>query len=575
MDRNLTTYTMNMGFRDTNDLILKFVMPVIIAATMVFFVLIVFFPHINFVISIGIYMFGLSMIFLYPMVALERKKKQMDETMHFFITYAGTLATMKINRGILFQRIAQKKVFGELSNISEKILYLSKKWTLGYSRTCRKVGKMVPSKTFADFLDRFAVMMDFGEDLETFLVEEQDSVMDDFSVEYKKSLEVIKLMQDIFTSLTITLAFGMAVALLMPLLMGISITVIIRWALFAILIMDTLMIVFIKSFIPVDKLCNDLGLNPEINKIKRYFWIFLGVGILVFAVLIVYTRIPFLLTVALAASPLLIVGFLAKREEQTIFRRDSGYPTFIRTLGAAVDIRSGAIVSSLAGLRVHDFGYLNKMMINLYRRLKLGMDKVKSWLLFSGESGSNLIFHFSKIFSESVYMGGNAEKIGEIISRNFLRILSLRKLRMQLASGLRGALYGSLIGFAATTYIIAEIIKVLAKIFSQPFSGGTETVSLSNLLGSTAPNSALGVNMATVTIYVGIMVAIHSIISAIILKLVDGGLIYTSLLDFVLMLFIGAAISVAAPQMIKQLLPELDEMANEGVSEGGEAISLA
>lgn len=564
-----------MGFKDTNQLILKFVMPIIISSTLVFFVMIVFFPNVNFALSIVIYLFGLSMIFIYPILAMERTKKKMDETMHFFITYAGTLSTMKINRGILFQRIAQKKVFGELSTISEKILYLSKKWTLGYARTCRKVGKMVPSKTFADFLDRFAVMMDFGEDLETFLVEEQDSVMDDFSIEYKKSLEVIKLMQDIFTSLTITLAFGMAVALLMPLLMGISITVIIRWALFAILIMDTLMIVFIKSFIPSDKLYNGLGMNRELNSVKKYFWIFLGVSILVFAVLIVYTRIPFLLTVSLAASPLLVVGFLSRREEQTIFRRDSGYPTFIRTLGAAIDIRSGAVVSSLAGLRVHDFGYLNSMMINLYRRLKLGMDKFKSWLLFSGESGSNLIFHFSKIFSESVYMGGNSAKIGEIISKNFLRILSLRKLRLQLSSGLRGALYGSLIGFAATTYIIAEIIRVLARIFSQPFTGGTESVSLSNLLGSTAPNSALGVNMASVTIYVGIMVAVHSVISAIILKLVDGGILYTSLLDFVLMLFMGAAISVMAPQMIKQLLPELDEIASSGVVEGGESISLS
>ncbi|MFW6243032.1 MAG: type II secretion system F family protein, partial [bacterium] len=94
---------------------------------------------------------------------------------------------------MLFKKIAEEKEYGELRNIAEKIIYLAKKWNLGYAKTCRKIAKLTPSELFKDFLDRLAAVLDFGEDLEVFLVEEQDAVMDDFANEYKQSIQNIKL----------------------------------------------------------------------------------------------------------------------------------------------------------------------------------------------------------------------------------------------------------------------------------------------------------------------------------------------------------------------------------------------
>ena len=50
--------------------------------------------------------------------------------------------------------------------MAQKILYLAKQWNLGYAKTCRMIAKISPSAIFADFLDRMAAVLDFGEDLE-------------------------------------------------------------------------------------------------------------------------------------------------------------------------------------------------------------------------------------------------------------------------------------------------------------------------------------------------------------------------------------------------------------------------
>jgi len=222
----------SMGFDSINEFLFKFIMPVMVVCLGLFFTTLVFFQ-----LPIWLpYLFLLSgFIFIgtYPTLVNERKKVDIQENIHFFITYAGTISTLHVNRAMFFKKISQKKKYGIISELAEKIVYLAKAWNLGYARTCRKVAQLSPSRIFADFLDRFAAVMDFGEDLELFLTEEQDAVMDDYQTDYSKSLENIRLLQEVFISMTIAIAFAMSAALLLPLIMGISIMVIVRWSLLA------------------------------------------------------------------------------------------------------------------------------------------------------------------------------------------------------------------------------------------------------------------------------------------------------------------------------------------------------
>ncbi len=548
----------NVGYVSTTDFMLKFAAPILLLSIGFGLVIALFLPIFPSYYGYAVMAIGALFVGLYPVALYERKKVDINEKMHLMITYAGTLSTIDIQRSILFGKLAEKKEnFGEIAKTAEKILYFAKSWNLGFSKSARKVGSLLPSEIFADFLDRFAIMMDFGEDLKTFLTDEQDAVMDDFAAEYHKSLESIKMLQEIFVSLTMTIAFVMSTSMLLPLIAGYSMEVVVRYSLLAVIAMDIFLFVFVRTFIPGDRLLHDLPVKDEgLKQVIRLFYILTPVSILLTMLLLKLNFLPFLFDFAIGFLPLLAVGIMAQNHEQVVFSRDLAFPSYIRALGSAVEVRMGAMVSSLRNLQVHDFGVLNEMSVNLYRRLRLGSDKGKSWMLFAAESGSYLIAKFSQIFSEGVYMGGNAEKIGEIISKNFNRILQLRKQRLQLASGVRGAFYGSLVGFAAASYISVKITQLLSVIFSAPFANLSSTTSdMADIVSALSPASALSINFDQVAIYIGIMVIFHAIISAVIIKIVEGGNNYAALFDLIIMLWIGAILSWVLPKVIDSFLP--------------------
>lgn len=550
----------NMGFISTNEFTLKFALPIFAIVTIfslvvkfLFTALPSYFPFLLFIIGIGF-------IFIYPWTNFQKKKVNINENLHLMITYAGTLSTVDIQRNVLFKRLSEAKKFGEISVITEKILYLAKSWNLGFSQASRKIAKISPSKIFADFLDRFAVMMDFGQNLRIFLSDEQKAVMDDFESEYKKSLESIKLLQEVFVSITIAIAFMMSTALLLPIIAGISIDFVVKVSLTAIIVVDVAMYGIVKSFIPSDTLCHSLPIKDKgTKKVVRNFYIFAPISIM-FTLLFLYLDVlPFLFNFAIGLSPLMVVGYYAQEHENKIYSRDLAFPSFIRALGSVVEVKLGAVISSLRSLQVHDFGVLNELVVGLYRRLRVGNDKFKCWLYFAASSGSNLITNFSQIFAEAVYLGGNAEKIGEIISTNFSRLLSLRKLRLQLASSVRGAFYGSLVGFASASYVSAKITEMLAKLFSSPLSGlsGNNGGYMASVVSSIAPPASMNINFAQISVYIGIMILIHCVLSALIIKIVDGGNYYASLFDLIVMLWIGALISWLLPHLIDKMMPDL------------------
>lgn len=542
-----------VGFTSSADYILKFVMPVI-GISFVIFIVLLLVVQVNVLFALSILLLGVAFVFLYPMILYERKKVNIDENLHLFITYAGTISTMKIGRAVLFRRIAQKKIFGELSNVSNKIYYLAKSWNLGFSKSCRKVGKLIPSKVFADFLDRFAVIMDFGEDLDIFMVDEQDSMMEAFSTQYKESLENIKMIQNVFISLTISAAFLMSVGILLPLVLGTPIEIVLRYSVLGMLGLDAMIFVMIVAFVPGDRIPHMLPIKSEgMVRLKKGLFICIPITIMLLILTILFSKLPFMINLSISLSPLLYVGYTAKQEEDIILRRETMFPAFTRTLGSAIESRGGAILSALFSIRVHDFSHIDKMIVNIYRRLRLGNDKIKCWLYFAGETGSHLIFHFVRIFSESIYLGGSPEKIGEIVSKNFSKLLSLRKLRLQLTGSMRGSFYGTLLGFSAAIYMTTEVASMLAKIFSQPFQQASDS-SLGDVVSSIAPQIP-EVDMVMAGIYIGVLVILHSLVSSFMLKVMDGGFKSGALLDFPLMVWLGSLVSIIIPYAAKTLFP--------------------
>ncbi|MCA9478712.1 MAG: type II secretion system F family protein, partial [Nanoarchaeota archaeon] len=241
-----------IGYNGTNDFVLRLVLPVMGTSVMFFFGSIFFAPFLPAFFPYIILAIGVLFTATYPIILHEKIKVDIHENIHLFITYAGTISTLDIDRTSFFKKIAAKTEYGFISKSAQKILYLAKSWNLGFAYACRKVAKLSPSKMYADFLDRFAAIMDFGGNLGTFMIDEQDSMLDDYASEYRTSLNNINLLREVFSALTIAMAFGISAALLLPLIMGISMVVVVRWSLLIILVVDVFLILLVKNFIPGD-----------------------------------------------------------------------------------------------------------------------------------------------------------------------------------------------------------------------------------------------------------------------------------------------------------------------------------
>lgn len=553
----------NLGYLSYIEFTFKFVLPIVSicgAATAVMFHFAGMLDAIPFYLPYLIMAFGVMFIVLYPYIFYEKKKININNNLHYFITYMGSISTLQLTRTAMFKHLSEKESFGEISRVAKKVIYLAKAWNLGYAHTLRKMAAYSPSPVFADFMDRFAAIMDFGQNIEVFLVDEQESVLEDYGVVYKKSMENIRMLQEVFISMTIASGFAMSISLLLPLVMGISVEIVVRYSLIGVIIIDLFLYLLIKSIIPADRLCHKIKIKSEERKKVEKVTIFVvPITLTITAVMIWLRPFSFLVNIGIAVLPLLVVGYYGTAEEKMIFKRDKAYPAFVRTLGGVIEIKEGAVVSSISALRVHDFGTLNNLVTNAYRRLRLGCDKFETWVYFAGESGSNLIQQFTQIFSESVYLGGNGEKIGEIIASNFNKLLSLRRFRIQLASGLKGAFYGALVGFSASAYITAKIAQTLAVMFSSPFQVAQESSEVAGVFGNILP-PAPAVNLELIMTYIGLMVIVHALICSLTVKIIDGGSPYGFFQDFVLMIWVGAIISVTVPNFIATLLPEQGDM---------------
>lgn len=556
MSRNIVEkVVINMGFKNIPDFLIKYFLPLTISLISVVFILTFFLP-IPILITAGIFGMGMLGLSVYPYLYYEQKKNNIDQNMHLFITFAGSISTIDIQRNILFREIADKELFGEISSISKKIVYLSKSWNLGFSSACRKMSVISPSRVLADFLDRFAVMMDFGQDLQTFLVDEQIAVLDDYSVEYKKSIERMKTLQDVFLAITMSMAFMITIGMLMPLLGSYNMNSMLWYAFGGIVFFDAGMVLFVYSLIPQDSLCHSL---PEQSKEQKHIdmMLYATVPVTVFIMLFLsmFKFFPLLVNAAIAIIPLFFVGVQAQNVEELVYKRDKQFPTFIRTLGSGVEVRQGAILSSLYAFQAHDFGALNELSISLYRRLRTGNDKLRSWEFFGIESGSNLIVQFSHLFAEALALGSSGEKMGELISVNFQKLLSLRKLRLQVASTMRGSFYGALAGLASSGYVAIEITQILDKVLNKPTVVSADS-DLSNILSGVA-STQFQLNVEFIGMIVGLIIIVHAITCAIILKLIEGGNPYASLFDICIMIWMGAIFSIVVPMGVRKLLPEL------------------
>lgn len=475
------------------------------------------------------YLIPLMLFFLvmfYPFTVYQNKKLQIDENMHYYITHLGVLSTSQMSRKELLKRVASNEAYGYLAEETDKIYMLMDDWGLSLAQACRFIARRTPSELYADFLDRFAHALDAGENLEIFLKTEQKVVMNDFDTMYKAALHSIEVVKETFVSMVMALVFLASFAIIMPILTGMDATMLMVGTILIFAGTESLLVYFAKMKVPGDRIWHTLPIETEEDRaIKISFPISLLVCMIVSIPVIFLLDLPFTISLSIILTPLVLTGQIASRAENRIKRKDNNFASFIRSLGSSAGARGGLLNESLRQLTYHDFGPLTKDVTELYTRISTRIDKMKSWNYFAAGTGSNLIERFGNIFAEGTHIGGKPEVIGEIISDNFMHIVSLRKLRYNSSSSLVGIMYGLTAGIAFTLYIALSVVGLMNSIFTT--ADIPEGMNMGLYLGSG------GMDIALVSSLLMALLVLHSLISALLIRIVDGGHFFNIYTHFV------------------------------------------
>jgi flagellar protein FlaJ len=529
----------------------KFVVPVLILAIMFPLLIIILVPSIiQGTMVIGIILVPLalfSIVIIYPISSLEGKKKDIDNNMHYYITHMGVLATSQMSRIDLLLKLSHTEAYGYLAKETGRIYALIYYWHVSFPVACRFIGNRTPSVLFADFLDRMAHSVQAGQAFEDFVISEQTVVMNDFMTMYQDSLNSIDMVKEMFVSMCMSLIFIVAFAIIMPIITGVDSILLLGGSIAIFVVTELVILLYARSKVPADRIWHTLNIETVADRrIKWSMPVSLFLCMIVTGLVLVFTQLPTPIMFALSLTPLLLTGLIARFEEDKIKRFDNNFGAFIRSLGGAAGTRSGLILESLKELTAHDFGPLSGNINNLYKRLKTRLNTPRAWEHFAAGTGSNLIERFATMFVEGTNVGGKPTVIGEIISKNFMAILSMRKLRYSSASSLIGVLYGMTAGIAATMFLALSIIAMLAKLFSN--------VSIPDIdIGISI--AAIGAsNIPLMTSMLMVMMVCHSLISAMLIRVVDGGHHFNTYTHFVGLVWVSALTAEITMQGMGPLL---------------------
>ncbi len=499
---------------------------------------------------------GILYSLIYPHIQLDNRKRDIESRSHFFITAFGVLSISDVDRKWLLKLLSEKEELKYLAKEIYKIYILVAEWNQSLAQAVRFLSRRTPSRSFADFLDRFGYSIDSGEQMDKFLFKEQKIVMNDYSNHYKGALYDIDMFKEIYAAIILSLAFLMSFMIIIPMLIGADLLTLAMYASFFFIMVELAIVYFIKTLSPYDPIWISRDISTEANKKITRALVVSAVLCLLMGVLIYFAlttdiikrfiNIPFQIYVAVFFTPLFIAGYIAKKEEDEVKRKDENFPGFIRSLGGSASAKGGLIMESLYYLTAHDFGPLSGNIVSLYRRLHLGIDTLKSWQFFSAETGSNLIDVFSKIFVESVHLGGDPGKVGGIVSSNFGKILALRKQKFQVSGSLTGISYGLTAGVSFSIAISYSVAKAISTLYSSLGEQG----DIKGLVLEAVSTQSL----EYVSYIVFFILIVHSFFSSILIKIVDGGRHVNALMNFTVMVWVSAIVFSGANKMVSTLL---------------------
>ncbi|WP_134671943.1 archaellar assembly protein FlaJ [Halorussus marinus] len=483
---------------------------------------------------------------IYPKILRDQKRKEIEDRLHLFITHMTILSTANIDRVEVFRTLGEEEEYGALSEEMRRITQLVDTWNQSLDDALRIRADKSPSKPFADFLDRLAYTINAGQEIQDFLLSEQDVVIQNYVTIYEGSLQNLEVMKDLYLSMVLSATFALVFATVLPILTGTNPTMTVGAVVLMFAFVQAGFLLMIRNTAPYDP----VWFHPE-DRTTGSEWrirIAVAVGVVLtlaaiavcLLVLMGQTgidpdSIPLPFFAAIPTTPLLIPGIVVRSEEEEIKERDEEFTSFIRALGATETAKQSTTTKVLESLRGKNFGALTANVDDLYKRLNMRIEAELAWRHFTAESRSYLIQKFSEMFLIGRQMGGDPKKLGELISSNMNEVLQLRERRTQSTVTLIGVLYGITAASTFAFFIGLEIVEVLAGM-----SIGLDTAQFD--FGTIIHTEVYDIQ--TIEYLLLLIILLNSVLSSLMIRIADGGHKVNTYVHFVLLTWVSCVIAV-------------------------------
>lgn len=482
---------------------------------------------------------------LLPLLLGERRKIQIERNMHLFLIRMSVLATAKLPRKKLMEILSQVKEYEALSDEIEKIYKLMEYWNMGLSDAARTVARRTPSPVLADFLDRFAHSSDAGEDLEEFLSKEREVVMNLYINKYETALKDLDLLKEIFVAVLISAMFMLVFVSLLPVFMDVSIDLMLFGVMLMLIVIECFTLYLTKSILPSDPIWHNMKERPQADKalgrvLPAAYATCVALGLFSYM-----AGLPMMAVIALVVTPLLYPGFLIRSEEKKVRARDENYDAFMRAVAGYAASSGAGLTEGIGRLGKHDFGELTQGIQALHKRLLTRIDQIRAWNLFAAESGSNLISKFTEMYVVGLMVGGRADKVIQITSENFVKLLGVRQKRYQSADTLVGVLYGLSVGMTFTLFAALSLMALLNDM-NEAFSLSQTAIVLPIAL------KPFDTSLAE---YVFLMIVlVHSLISANLISFASGAHKHSFYIHFATIVWISTVTAILTQLLLNHVL---------------------
>ena len=475
------------------------------------------------------------------------------------------LSTTNIDRMEVFRRLAEQDEYGEMAAEVGRVVELVDTWNQSLDDACRRRAKEVPSDAVADFFDRLGYTLGAGQALDDYLLSEQEQIIQNYETVYQGTLDNLEVMKDLYLSMILSMTFALVFAVVLPVLTGTNPTMTVSAVITLYVFVQSGFYLAIRSMAPHDPVWYHPTEKPSPIDERIRKATMAGVGLSLFIllfslagmfgispiglndVMVFLDPLPLPMYAAIPVTPLLIPGLVIRREERKIKARDEEFPSFIRALGATEGAKQSTTSTVLATLRRKDFGPLTDDVDNLYKRLNMRIETTEAWRHFTAECRSHLIQTFSEMYLVGREMGGSPKLLGELISENMNEVQQLRQSREQATTTLIGLLYGITAASTFAFFIGLQVVNILASM-SLDLQTGSSDFDVGTLINTEVYNIPLIEFLLIVIIMFGAM------LSALMIRTVDGGHKLNTYLHFVALTWIGAITGALTKWLVSQFL---------------------